>query len=122
MSLAPATKVFEQYSLDKVFYYTLPTKEITFASQNMDVALVGKSAHVEVHSRGVELVEEDVEEEGEEEGDPAGGQHGAHLPRGEGVGCPLMSTITMSALMLTTQDTVNLDTRGTHGSWFNNRT
>ena len=55
-------------------------------SQNMDGALVGKSAHIEVHSRGVELVEEDVEEEGEEEGGPAGGQHGAHLPRGEGVG------------------------------------
>ena len=85
MSLAPATKVFELYSLDKVFYYTLTTKEITFVSQNMDVALVGKSAHIEVHSRGVELVEEDVEEEGEEEGGPAGGQHGAHLPRGEGV-------------------------------------
>ena len=57
-----------------------------FVSQNMDGALVGKSAHFKVHSRGVELVEEDVEEEGEEEGCPAGGQHGAHLPRGEGVG------------------------------------
>ena len=55
-------------------------------SQNMDGALVGKSAHIEVHSRGVELVEEDVEEEGEEEGSPAGGQHAAHLPRGEWVG------------------------------------
>ena len=69
-----------------MFYYTLPIKEIKFVSQNMDVALVGKSAHIEVHSRGVELVEEDVEEEGEEEGSPAGGQHGAHLSRGEGVG------------------------------------
>ena len=57
-----------------------------FVSQNMDGALVGKSAHVKVHSRGVELVEEDVEEEGEEEGGPAGGQHAAYLPRGEGVG------------------------------------
>ena len=57
-----------------------------FVSQNMDGALVGKSAHIEVHSRGVELVEEYVEEEGEEKGDPAGGQHAAHLPRGEGVG------------------------------------
>ena len=57
-----------------------------FVSQNMDGALVGKSAHIEVHSRGVELVEEDVEEEGEEEGGPAGGQHAAHLPRGEEVG------------------------------------
>ena len=66
----------------------------------MEVALIGKSAHVEVHSRGVELVEEDVEEEGEEEGGPAGGQHGAYLPRGEGVGWPLMSTSTMSALIL----------------------
>ena len=60
-----------------------------FVSQNMNVALIGKSAHVEVHSRGVELVEEDVEEEGEEEGGPAGGQHGAHLPCGEGVGVPV---------------------------------
>ena len=57
-----------------------------FVSQNMDDALVGKSAHVKVHSRGVQLVEEDVEEEGEEEGGPADGQHGAPLPRSEGVG------------------------------------